>query len=358
MIESLHASNFRCFENLNLNALKQINILVGKNASGKTALLEAIRVSLSGTPQIVFWLSYFRTLAFWGQPGQATSPEVVRSAFDSVANGLFYSFDATREISIKHTSMPSRSFSLRIFYDVTKASASIAGVNGSPIPSVVVPLAFERIDPDGVKTVLHAGIGPQGQIALDPGPEMEPACFFFSSTIGYNPVDSANWFSQLSLHNREGEIIKALQEEFPYIEDVLVLSPSGFSSLYATVKSLREKLPLTLVSSGISRFFTLLLAMAYFRGGVILIDEIDNGLYYDRLPQVWSLLLRLSTQFDVQIFASTHSRECLAAALSAIEASESAFSLIRTERVNRSCSAKVFRGSDVRSAIEEGVEVR
>lgn len=42
MIKRIALSNFRCFNNLNLNLENNLNILVGKNALGKTSVLEAI----------------------------------------------------------------------------------------------------------------------------------------------------------------------------------------------------------------------------------------------------------------------------------------------------------------------------
>ena len=54
MIKSLHAENFRCFKELDLSGLQRVNVVVGKNATGKTALLEAIRLALGGTPNVLW----------------------------------------------------------------------------------------------------------------------------------------------------------------------------------------------------------------------------------------------------------------------------------------------------------------
>ncbi|WP_230685482.1 hypothetical protein, partial [Streptococcus pneumoniae] len=61
---------------------------------------------------------------------------------------------------------------------------------------------------------------------------------------------------------------------------------------------------------------------------------------------------------DGQIFASTHSWECLKAAVPTIHKDVDAFSLIRTTRGDSGCTAEVFRGRDVLSAIESDIEVR
>src|SRR5712691_9641258 len=70
MIKSLAIKNFRCFRDVSLADLKRVNIVVGKNATGKTALLEAIFLAAGGSPGLVFKLRHFRGM------GQAISGDV------------------------------------------------------------------------------------------------------------------------------------------------------------------------------------------------------------------------------------------------------------------------------------------
>ena len=42
MFKRLHLSNFRGFENVEIDQLRQINLITGKNNAGKSTLLEAI----------------------------------------------------------------------------------------------------------------------------------------------------------------------------------------------------------------------------------------------------------------------------------------------------------------------------
>jgi len=53
MITNFRANNFRCFHDIVLQDLRRVNIVVGENASGKTALLEILRLGLGGTPQVL-----------------------------------------------------------------------------------------------------------------------------------------------------------------------------------------------------------------------------------------------------------------------------------------------------------------
>ena len=52
MINSLTVRNFRCFEHLSVERCKRVNVIVGDNGSGKTALLEAIFLALGVTTDV------------------------------------------------------------------------------------------------------------------------------------------------------------------------------------------------------------------------------------------------------------------------------------------------------------------
>ena len=47
MLEQLKIENFRCFKYFELNHLGRVNLLVGENNSGKTSILEAIKMLFS-----------------------------------------------------------------------------------------------------------------------------------------------------------------------------------------------------------------------------------------------------------------------------------------------------------------------
>lgn len=130
--------------------------------------------------------------------------------------------------------------------------------------------------------------------------------------------------------------------------------------MYASMagNSQPRKIPLTLVSGGINKFVSLLLAIASNPGGVIYVDEIENGFYYDRLPTIWSALFSLARKYNVQIFASTHSSECLKAILPLIKQEEEEFRLLRASRDDNQCKVTVYRGKDLRNAIQQEFELR
>jgi AAA15 family ATPase/GTPase len=352
MIDSLHIKNFRGFRDLSLSGLRSINIVVGKNASGKTALLEAIRVGLSGTPQALWHVNQSRMAGFPIPMGPS------RESFENIWSSDFFNLDSSQTISFEFHDSSEHTAKLTIFYDTEKAITSIPE-QPSASPSNISPLVFERVDFAGKESRLLATVQPQGHVQMDNGAELGMVSEFHTS---YNPINgqqNAAFFSLLSINNREREIVEAMKEEFaPLIEDLMVLSPQNFPSLYVVVSGLKDKVPISLLSSGINKLFAILAAMVVRSGGVFLIDEIDNGFYYDRLESIWRILHKLSTKYHTQVFASTHSKECLHALSKVIKGQEKDFVLLRAEHDSNGSQITPIDGRFLESAIEHDFEVR
>jgi len=357
MIDSIGIQHFRCFQQLNLSGLRRINVIVGRNAAGKTALLEGIRLALGGTPSVAWSLNQQRGLLVFYQPTGS------REQFEAQWNAFFHGLDATKPIQFNWTDSENRDASLSVSYDPTKAITPGRQFMGPVAPqpiSTIVPLKFERQNLSGEKSTLHATVDPNnGQLNLMQGPEIGPAVEFFTSSWFYNPQQSAAWFSQLSVQNKESELVETMRREFlKDITDLSILAPLQVAVVYASMPYAPKKLPLALVSSGINKFFTVLSALLTHGGGVVLLDEMENGLYYDRLPAFWATLLRVTSINQTQLFVSTHSWECLQAAKDTIKLEPESFSLIRLEHGDNGSIARQFAGADLEAAIEQEMEIR
>ena len=361
MIKSLHAENFRCFKELDLSGLKRVNVVVGMNATGKTALLEAIRLGLGGTPNVLLGMNQARGF-FAGFPQPIT-----REGFELLWSPYFFNFDASKAIVIDCGDSENHHATTRIFYDVGRSVTAVpqqlpqavtATATAQVLPSSFIPpLAFERTSFSGVRSTLYASVLMQGGLNFDSGPELGPVTEFVpSSAWNFNPLQM---FSQLSLQQREKAIVDAVRDEFePSLESLVVLSPSGTPGLYAGLRYLKEKLPIGYLSAGISRFIAMLSAVLIRGKGVVLIDEIENGISYKIFQSLWKHLLRFSVDNDTQIFATTHSLECVRALLPAMQGHEHDFTLLRAERTNGSSAITLVPGRFLESAIDQGVEVR
>ncbi|TDN66087.1 putative AbiEii toxin of type IV toxin-antitoxin system [Halothiobacillus neapolitanus] len=288
-------------------------------------------------------------------------PNPQRDQFESQWASIFNDYDLGRSILFKLTDELNQVTSLKIYFDQRNPiTPSTQLALGSSVPTTIVPLAFERVLLGGKTNKLYATVNQQGHFHLDQGQDLRPNSEFFSSNWQSNATQMASWFSQISIdvNDQTKDIVNLICRQFPEIADLAVQAPTQFPLLYATLKYSNRKIPLSLVSSGINKFISLILAIRIFKGGVVLIDEMENGIYYQMFPIFWEALYQSAVETNTQLFLSTHSWECLKAAVPLIEKHSDDFSLIQVFQDQGITKATSVSGSDAAAAIDSDIEVR
>jgi predicted ATPase len=349
MIESLSVTNFRGIERLELHGLKRINVIVGENASGKTAFLESIFLAGGASPEIALRLQAQRGIV------QVLQIALDRTSYESLWRQLFWGFDQKKAISVALLGSEANTRSVTVAYRPEDSPTLPFGKADLESP-FIVPITFEWKDARGTMSRAQPKITEQGLNLAGTGETMPIYLFASGSTLG--AAENASRFSLLDADGKSDTFVSAMKEAFPFLEGISIQVVSGQPMLHATLSSSEIKVPLGLLSGGINKLASILLALAGRMQSVILIDEIENGFYYQLLPRIWSTLLSFCKQQGSQIFASTHSEECLRALLRTIGDNTEEFSLIRTERSNSRSTARVFGGRQLHSAIEQNIEIR
>jgi AAA15 family ATPase/GTPase len=122
---------------------------------------------------------------------------------------------------------------------------------------------------------------------------------------------------------------------------------------------LERLVPLPLMGEGMTRLASIVLAIAEAQNGVVLIDEIENGFYHSLLVKVWQLVAEAGRLFNTQVFATTHSLECIQAASKAYEKSQAHdFRLHRLEPAQKNVRAVTYDKKELLAALDAGLEVR
>lgn len=85
------------------------------------------------------------------------------------------------------------------------------------------------------------------------------------------------------------------------------------------------------MGDGITRLFHIILALVNAKNGVLLVDEFENGLHWSVQEKVWETVFQLAERLDVQVFATTHSRDCVQAFQAAWERYPSQVAYYRME---------------------------
>lgn len=349
MIQEFEITNFRCFKKLNLKDLATINVIVGDNGSGKTALLEALLVATYADARVAPFIRITRNRAL--PQGQVTWNS---NLFEFMWEDLFYDFSSSRSITAKFRDTSHRDLKVEIFFEFPDYQEARAVTR--PIPELV----FIRYEDEPLKTRSSLQIDFQGNAVIKGSVATLPPTYLIPSTLQFNSLDMANLFSDLSKRNMEDLVIDAMKTDFPDIKNISILTDGDVSGLFVTTKSVpNTKIPLAIVSSGAARYLNMLLAVAASPKGVVLIDEIENGIYWNKMPNVWGTLRTMCNKQKVQVFVTTHSLECLEAASLAAEQSPDDFSIIRTIR-NKTGAVEVqqFGGKKFVDAMEENLEIR
>ena len=117
--------------------------------------------------------------------------------------------------------------------------------------------------------------------------------------------------------------------------------------------------PLRSLGEGAIRMFDVSLALANSRGGFLLIDEAENGIHHTSQREYWRIVLQTARENNVQVFATTHSWDCVRGfAQAAAENEEVESVLVRLEKEEDGLRAVRYSERKLRIAAEQGIEVR
>jgi len=113
------------------------------------------------------------------------------------------------------------------------------------------------------------------------------------------------------------------------------------------------------MGDGMSRLASLILAIGNAKNGVVLVDEIENGFHHRVMAKVWRAIAKAARRFNCQLFATTHSLECIASAHKAFSKEESYDLLVhRLDRTDDKVSATTFGQDELDVAFEMKMDIR
>ena len=337
MYTSFSIENFRCFEDLTVEPLARVNLICGENNTGKTALLESLWLhSGPNSPDLGLRLLGFRGIS---------APDPRRILHD-----LFHNFDPEREITLTAAgALGVRE--LGIYMQASEAETfSIQPVEEIPgfLPGSQEPgmsavsdseLVLEYTDenertyvstgrweisrppiPRGMP-VLPLALTTQGMAINQAKIPALPTSIFQSARHRISVDEEISRVGEIELDGMADELVECLKAVDPRIQRLTTIAAPPAPMIYAHI-GLSRPVPMGFLGDGVGRLLLMALAFQNARNGMILIDEIENGLHHSALRGVWENLNRLSRRFNVQVFATTHSYECMVAARDAFKSAE------------------------------------
>lgn len=369
MLTRLEIENFRAFSRMKLEGLSRVNLLVGKNGCGKSTVLEALSVLAgNGAPMRVL-LAMTQRDGDWIQDGD----ERFRRSRD--VTQLFHGADQEGDAHavLKGDLRPSGRVDLRLVTASTDALRA-GSLEGRPLlwrPAPESPAFASRR-----RVLLCEGAPDLPLVALELVKNRVSAEQFIDDEANNRPRTGCGIlpcsgiqdriqgqaYSMIVATEAEDRVAEVLRILRPDLERLVWIPPGGDAlpaGFYAKLSGSKERLPLSRFGEGLRRLLGIALELC--RGGMdlLLIDEIDTGLHHSVLEQLWRALVLLARELNVQIFATTHSGDCVRSLAWLVEDQPELGPEVSLHRLDPAMDTSVRYGADeLALAARHHVEVR
>jgi hypothetical protein len=382
ILSSLEIQGFRGFRHLQIGKLGRVNLVVGKNNVGKSSLLDALQIYASEADPYIIWQILRTRDESRYDPYDREHHVSSNVGVSSQLAGLKYLFYGREEIDIgmrlapivvgpMHSVTDSLNLSIGWFTMEADEEKGIRRLGllqpaeydsaENPIPRFMV--SFKEVS-------RNYSLGRAGFPGLNR---------FNCISITANGLDRGlleNLWDGIVLREAETDILTALRIIAPGIERLNLVGDTNFRQRLIREASLRdqeqrmaipivkvtgikEPIPLASLGGGMQRALGIALALVNARNGMLLIDEFENGLHYSVQVDLWRLIFQVARRLNVQVFATTHSWDCIEGFQKAAqEDKQEEGVLIRLQSRNDEISATLYNEEELAIATREQIEVR
>ena len=314
MINSVRIQRFKNLNNLVVNEFAKLNLIVGRNNVGKTALLEALYL----------WANKAELWAIWnlldnrGEGLGTINPnddkeEVYLESISSLFSDFLIDFQPDNALSVnvnfKHEN--SSELTLRVVPYRNESSLFADGslsrqriLQANELEAGDYSIGIERVFEQ--KTTLFTHLRPSVRmVAQSPNARFVAANKLSSSLL-------AKLWDAIVLSPKEELVLEALRIVEPKLERIVFIDDKrGKRKPIAKLTDSPKTFPLSGMGDGINRILDIALALVNAENGIVLIDEFENGLHHSVQLRIWSFIHRVAVQYNIQVFATTHSNDCV-----------------------------------------------
>ena len=318
MFTDLHITDFRGIQDLKLSGFSRVNLIVGENNTGKTTLLEAL--ALCAAPQEAGnLLHWFRLSSGVGNPGRWLRRDGAHANFSL--------------ITLTGTKDP--------------AGVAVTDYSVNPFKGPMGQHFKELNSPGHVK------------IWIDPQHPM-----LRIRTVAVQHREPQNLVSDFSTAVRSKQGEKELESLLNAVDDRIKAVRLDYAGdnrqpyISADI-GLSERVPISQLGQGVNRLIAIFCELLGQKPAICFIDEIENGLHHTVLKRIWQGIAEVAERLDIQVFATTHSRECLEAAHDCFEERKQYdFRVVQLYRVREQIDGRVLDREHIEAAVKSEIEVR
>ena len=367
MLQTLEIRGYRGFESYRLTNLARVNLVVGKNNCGKTAVLEAIELLVSGGHPSVFLASLARRSgAGLREVSSDISPIFIGHKCVPGASFELSSDDAGNTLSVRILSLEEIGDEAEDWcLDGTQRQQRNVGHPDEavmPMFGMSISQATPRNAPDW-QIVLP--VMEDGSISIErlhrwmrdrpPGPPVH-----FHSLESLNPGSMGGRWNTVLTWGLEAEIVDDMKLFEPDLDSIHFLTSVGSrSGVLVGLRGRGRRLPIDSYGDGLRRLLAMRLSFVGAANGFLLIDEIDTGLHWTIMEDMWQLVVEVARRSNVQIFATAHGYDCIRGLGSLIQSRPDLEEEVSIQKIHGSLKqAACLRGDQIRVAVEQNIEVR
>ena len=369
MLKTFAIRGYRGFESYRLADLARVNLIVGKNNCGKTSILEAIELLVSGgNPSVFNRLARRRSeliTRYSARPyGWAMdfSHVFFGHTFDLGASFHLSSDDGGRTVSVKVVEID----------DVAEEGYfRRSKIQQQELPGLseqdedTPPVSALRIDASALEEPIVLPVLESGTVVFNRLPASirdrfsgSPAHFL--TVDSFDPTSMGEMWNTALSESREGEIVDDLKILEPSLDSIHFLTGGrSASGILLGFANGGRRMPISTYGDGMRRLLALRLSFVGTANGFLLVDEIDTGIHWTVMEEMWRFVVEVARKNRVQIFATTHSYDCIRGLASLIHSRSELMDQVCIQKVDTSLKQAVcLRGEQIKVAVEQDIEVR
>lgn len=369
ILDSLEVRSFRGFRHLQIERLGRVNLIVGKNNVGKSSLLEALQLyAKRADAKLIFEFLGSRDERKLVSP----SRYIGSRSYEDEPLSLKYLFYGRHDLAIPMEPIQigsinslDNTLSLSIQWYVRQIDEQ--GIESKWLPQTkeyedgyeASPRFTIQLGTQDIITHSLSASSPTEELARS---EIKTINSIYAKTNFLSSHRIGELWDNIALTELDKEVLEALRIIAPGVEGFALVDDSRSFNRervpVVKVAGIDERLPLAHLGDGMQRMLSIILALVNSKDGILLIDEIENGLYYLIQPDLWHLVFKLARRLNVQVFATTHSWDCIKGFQEVAQANDQEGLLIRLQNRMGEISAIIYNEEELRVATREQIEVR
>jgi len=267
-INTIEIKNYKCFNNFKTDGFKRVNLIGGKNNVGKTSFMEACLICSAESPRDIY--------------NRLREIKTHRNLINNILSGTQRQEDIQKLI-VENQHLHIKCNDEDVYIDYIDEIYNLK-VIGSPNKQIDYSTLFNTLDQNIQYSFISFTLS------------------YISAFSDFNEMYNMA-ISRLKLDNKLDMLNEYLYKIFD-VSKIDTINNEPYLMMDNWVK-------LSETGQGIKTFINIIFSIFILKDRTLFIDEIENGIHYSLFDDVWEIILTLSKERNIQVFATTHSKECI-----------------------------------------------